>query len=163
MNQFEQDLVELLPRLRRFARSLTRDAVEADDLCQIVIEKALKNQKRKRSDSRLDGWIFMIARNQWLDMQRRSRRMDGKVVSIDGEDRPDLLADAVPADDPLVAMTIHKAIGELPNEQKEAAALVWVEGYSYKEAAGMLDIPIGTLTSRLSRARAWLVTQMEAV
>lgn len=155
--------MELLPRLRRFTRALTRDTVEADDLCQAVIEKALKNQKRKRSDGRLDGWIFMIARNQWLDQQRRSRRMDARVVSIDDEGRQDRLAGVISADKTVAAMTIHKAVSELPQEQREAAALVWVEGYSYKEAAGLLSIPMGTLTSRLSRARRWLITQMEAV
>jgi RNA polymerase sigma factor (sigma-70 family) len=161
LNDFEQELVEMIPRLRRFARSLTRDAVEADDLCQAAIEKALRHQKRKRSDARLDGWLFMIARNHWLDSIRRIRREGEIVMPFDGADNA--IAKAAVDEDPIAAMTIHQVMNKLPPDQLEAAALVWVEGYSYKEAAGLLKIPIGTLTSRLSRARTRLLAQMEAI
>jgi RNA polymerase sigma factor (sigma-70 family) len=159
-DNFERELVALIPRLRRFARSLVRDAHMADDLCQMAIEKALKSRGNKRPEGRLDGWMFMILRNQWLDELRRARRQEGNNVPIDATDiGNDALA--APANDPLAALSVHRALTELPLDQREAAALVWVEGYSYLEAAEMLAIPIGTLTSRLSRARGRVLSQLE--
>lgn len=160
LDHFECELVALIPRLRRFARSLARDPHTADDLCQMAIEKALKNRGNKQPQGRMDGWLFMILRNQWLDELRRARRQEGNNVSIDAhEDANGALAG--PANDPFAAMSVHRVLTELPSDQREAAALVWVEGYSYKEAAELLAIPIGTLTSRLSRARSRVLTQLE--
>jgi RNA polymerase sigma factor (sigma-70 family) len=157
---FERELLALIPRLRRFARSLARDTHMADDLCQMAIEKALKSRGSKRPQGRMDGWMFMILRNQWLDELRRARRQEGSNVPIDATDiGNDALA--APANDPLAALSVHRALLELPLDQREAAALVWVEGYSYQEAAEMLSIPIGTLTSRLSRARTRVLSQLE--
>lgn len=159
MDRFEKNLVALLPRLRRFARSLTKDAVEADDLCQAVIEKALKNRKQKRSDGKLRRWLFMIARNHWLDEMRKIQRVDARMVPM-GQEEEALAAIGPNSADQDNAITVHQMLQALPNEQREAAALVWVEGYAYREAANMLEIPIGTLTSRLSRARSRLAKQL---
>lgn len=162
LNQFERELVDLLPRLRRFARSLARDAAEADDLCQAAIERALKYQDRKRSDGRMDGWMFMIIRNQWYDLQRRSRRAAHNVISLDGEEGSRIANSMAGAEDPAANLAVQHALQALPPEQREAAALVWVDGISYKEAAELLAIPIGTLTSRLSRARSRILSELEA-
>lgn len=159
VEQFESDLLELLPRLRRFARSLTRDATEADDLCQIALEKALKRRGQRRSDARLDAWMFMIMRNCWIDLRRSSQRQARRFVPAEA-------AEGAPASasrtDPLLGLQLHQAMNALPTDQREAVALVWVEGFSYTEAAHCLRIPVGTLTSRLSRARARLVENLEA-
>lgn len=159
MEQFERELLELLPRLRRFARSLTRDATEADDLCQIALEKALKRRGQRRSECRLDAWMFMIMRNCWIDLQRQSRRQAQRFVP---EEAAQGLEISVSDADPLLSLQLHRAMDTLPLDQREAVALVWVEGFSYTEAADCLDIPLGTLTSRLSRARTRLIKTLEA-
>lgn len=161
MEQFERQLLTLLPRLRRFARSLTRDATEADDLCQNTLEKALKRRRQRRDDARLDSWMFMIMRNCWIDEQRSRRRQASRVLSAEAADIDQV--NTAEVSDPLGAMHLHQEMDALPPEQREAAALVWVEGFSYAEAADCLQIPLGTLTSRLSRARARLIKTLEAV
>jgi RNA polymerase sigma-70 factor (ECF subfamily) len=160
LEQFERELLELLPRLRRFARSLTRDATDADDLCQSALEKALERRLQHRQDARLDSWMFMIMRNCWIDGQRSKRRQSARFVSSELAD--DAASSIAQNGDPLAAMTLHQAMNELPAEQREAVALVWVEGFSYAEAAAMLKVPLGTLTSRLSRARSRLIETLEA-
>jgi RNA polymerase sigma factor (sigma-70 family) len=161
VEQFERQLLTLLPRLRRFARSLTRDATEADDLCQNTLEKALKRRRQRRDDARLDSWMFMIMRNCWIDEQRSRRRQASRVLSAEAADIDQV--NTAEVSDPLGAMHLHQEMDALPPEQREAAALVWVEGFSYAEAADCLQIPLGTLTSRLSRARARLIKTLEAV
>lgn len=99
--------------------------------------------------------MFMIMRNCWIDEQRSRRRERARVD-------PDASPEAVPErSDPLAALHLHQGMNALPDEQREAAALVWVEGLSYSEAAELLDIPLGTLTSRLSRARTRLIKTLE--
>jgi RNA polymerase sigma-70 factor (ECF subfamily) len=160
LEQFERELLELLPRLRRFARSLTRDSTEADDLCQTAVEKALKRRLQRRPDARMDAWMFMIMRNSWIDEQRSRRRQADRLLPAEAADHADV--SVAQASDPLTAMTLHEAMNALPVEQREVAALVWVEGFSYAEAADCLQIPLGTLTSRLARARGRLIKTLEA-
>jgi RNA polymerase sigma-70 factor (ECF subfamily) len=160
LETFERELLELLPRLRRFARSLTRNATEADDLCQTAVERALERRLQRREDARLDAWMFMIMRNCWIDGQRSKRRQSDRFLPADAAE--DAGAGAAPRADPLDAMMLHQAMNALPAEQREAVALVWVEGFSYSEAAECLGIPLGTLTSRLSRARDRLMKTLEA-
>jgi RNA polymerase sigma-70 factor (ECF subfamily) len=160
LEQFERELLNLLPRLRRFARSLTRDSTEADDLCQTAVEKALKRRQQWRKGSRLDAWMFMIMRNSWIDGQRSKRRQSSVILPAEAADRAH--AGIAEAADPVSAMHLHQAMNALPTEQHEAAALVWVEGFSYAEAAECLQIPVGTLTSRLARARKRLIETLEA-
>ena len=150
-------MLGLLPRLRRFARSLTRDFAEADDLCQIAVEKALRRRSQWQAGTRLDAWMLMIVRNCWIDETRKRRRQSDRVMPLDA-DQADPRAPA----DPLGDMHLHQAMNALPDEQREATALVWVEGLSYREAADLLQIPIGTLTSRLVRARRKLMKTLEA-
>jgi RNA polymerase sigma factor (sigma-70 family) len=159
LQKFEAELLSLLPRLRRFGRSLTRDVIEADDLCQVVIEKALKSRSQWKQGTRLDAWMYMIMRNCWIDEQRsKSRRIAhfAPLEAVDGARQS-----SSPAFDQLGRIDLHSAIQALPAEQRELVALVWIEGLSYREAADLLNIPIGTLTSRLFRARKALVTSLE--
>jgi RNA polymerase sigma factor (sigma-70 family) len=159
VEKFERELLGLLPRLRRLARSLTRDATQADDLCQTAVEKALTRRSQRREDARLDAWMFMIMRNCWIDERRRKSRESAR---FDASVSADAVSDtAAQTNDPLVTLHLHQAMNALPEEQREAAALVWVEGFSYQEAADWLEIPIGTLTSRLSRARGRLIKSLE--
>lgn len=161
MQAFERELLTLLPRLRRFARALARDAADADDLTQVALERALKARDQWQPGTRLDSWMMTIVRNCWIDEVRsRGRRAqtflpeeEGEGVGADGREALDLRAGM---------HDVGRAMNALPNEQREAIALVLVEGLAYKEAAEMLDIPIGTLTSRLTRGRQALARMLEA-
>lgn len=160
MQQFERKLLDILPRLRRFSRSLTRDAVEAEDLCQLVVERALKSRSKWREGTRLDAWMYKIMRNCWIDEQRSKNRRFAYFTALEivGQIPQE------PASDPgdqLEQLDLHAAVQALPPEQREAVALVWVEGLSYQEAADLLDLPLGTLTSRLFRARRALIASLE--
>ncbi len=144
-----RQIVELLPRLRRFARTIARNVHDADDLVQLAIERALLKYDQWRPELKFDGWMFGIMRNAWIDEVRSRARRDrifapeeaGVTVGHDGsESQVRLLA-------------VQRAVADLPEEQRLAVALVLVEGLSYKEAADVLEVPIGTLTSRLARGR----------
>jgi RNA polymerase sigma-70 factor (ECF subfamily) len=142
-------LAELLPRLRRFARVIARNVADADDLVQVAVEKALARADQWRPGSRLDSWMFGIMKNAWID-EVRARRRRGRVLAP--EEAGATVGDAsTEARD--IALSVQAAMERLPEEQRIAIALVLVEGLSYKEAAESLDIPIGTLTSRLARGR----------
>jgi RNA polymerase sigma factor (sigma-70 family) len=154
-DQTRRELVALLPRLRRFARSLTRNADEADDLVQGALERALRNLDGWTPGTRLDAWMFRIMKNAWID-EVRSRGVRTKVFAPE-EAGLDVGADGAAAMEiHLDAQAVRSAMEQLPNEQRLAVALVLIEGFSYREAAEMLDVPIGTLTSRLARGRAAL-------
>jgi RNA polymerase sigma-70 factor (ECF subfamily) len=160
LERFEGELIDLLPRLRRFARSLTKDAFTADDLCQLTIEKALVRRAQHRSDAQLSSWLFMIMRNCWLDEVRSMRRWSDRFEAGDISESAE--AAAAETSEVVEAMSLAQAMNLLPLEQREAVALVWVEGLSYREASEILQIPIGTLTSRLARARQRLIGTLEA-
>jgi RNA polymerase sigma-70 factor (ECF subfamily) len=152
MSQVEQvrrQIVELLPRLRRFARTVARNVHDADDLVQLAIERALLKYQQWRPELKFEGWMFGIMRNAWIDEVRSRSRRDrifapeeagATVGDGNGESQLHLLA-------------VQRAVADLPEEQRLAVALVLVEGLSYKEAADVLEVPIGTVTSRLARGR----------
>ncbi len=154
--QMRDEVVALLPRLRRFARTLTRDRSDADDVVQIAVERALVRHDQWRPGSRLDSWLFGIVRNAWIDEVRaRSRRSAVFAPEEAGEHIGN------PATDEDFDMrAIRNALFELPEEQRCVVSLVLIEGLSYQEAADALEIPIGTVTSRLARGRATLQTQL---
>jgi RNA polymerase sigma-70 factor (ECF subfamily) len=147
--------VQLLPRLRRFARTIARTPHDADDLVQVTIERALRRFDQLRPDSRLESWMFGIMRNAWIDEVRARVRSDrlfapeeaGVNVAHGGES-------------PVDALAIQSALQRLPEEQRMAIGLVLVEGLSYKEAAEVMEVPIGTLTSRLARGREALAAML---
>jgi RNA polymerase sigma-70 factor (ECF subfamily) len=145
-------LGELLPRLRRFARVITRNVQDADDLVQVAAEKALARAAQWRPDSRLDSWMFGIMKNAWIDEIRARRRRQRMLAPEEaGADVGDASAEARD-----IALSVQAAMERLPQEQRLAVALVLVEGQSYKDAAEILGIPVGTLMSRLARGRAAL-------
>src|SRR5580692_3840979 len=144
-----EELVALLPRLRRFARNLTRNPHDADDVVQMALERALAKLDQWRSDARLDGWMFKIVRNVWID-ELRSRGRRGKIFV--GAEAGENVGEA-PIERATEVMAVQSAMASLPEEQRSAVSLVLVEGLPYKEAAEVLGIPIGTLTSRLARGR----------
>lgn len=162
MNDFQTGLVELLPRLRRFARVLrTRDA-DAQDLVQQTIERALAAQSKFRPGTRLDSWTFTIMRRLAIDEGRSILRW-ARIVSPEDETTA-RAPDASQADEGLRAdaLAVRDAIHALSEDQRHAVALVLVEGLSYAEAAQVLGVPAGTLTSRLVRGRQSLMQTLAA-
>lgn len=148
--EFRRDLVALLPRLRRFARALAGGSDTAEDLLQSAIERALNRSDSYDTRRRLDSWMFKLMQNLWFDMKRAARPAapDSEDVDMLGEDG----RQTVESRDDL--RRAREAFDALPEEQRAVMALVVLDGYSYAEAAGVLDVPIGTIMSRLARARA---------
>jgi len=151
-------MMALLPRLRRFALALSGRSADADDLVQDTVERALRNLDRFTPGTRLDSWMFRIAQNLWIDRLRANKVRAG-TVNLD--DAPDASVDGVRAAEAhaLLSATL-RALEELPQEQREVVALVLIDGMPYREAAEVLDVPIGTVTSRLARARDSLAARV---
>ena len=149
---FREELAALLPRLRRFGRVITRNVADADDLVQVAVEKALTHAGQWRPGSRMDSWMFGIMKNAWIDEVRARRRRERVHAP---EEAGATVGDASAAARD-IALSVEAAMAQLPEEQRMAIALVLVEGLSYKDAAAALEIPIGTLTSRLARGRETL-------
>lgn len=154
---FEDEMLALLPRLRRFARSLARDAADADDLCQVAVEKALQARRSWQPGTRMDSWMYRIMRNAWIDNTRARTR--ASETFVDAEAGATIGGDGG-AEARVALREVESAMRRLPDEQREAVALVLVEGLAYREAADILDIPIGTLTSRLVRGRHALMAEL---
>lgn len=149
IEDLRNEIIAMLARLRRFARSLARDPHDADDLVQITVERALGRADQFHMDSHFAGWVFGIMRNAWID-ECRSRRMRAPLHA------PQESAEAVgdpAAGSQVELLCIQDALFQLPEEQRLAVSLVLIEGFAYKEAAEIMNVPIGTLTSRLSRGR----------
>jgi RNA polymerase sigma-70 factor, ECF subfamily len=149
-------IVGLLPRLRRFARSLSRNQHDADDLVQSAVERAWKNSDQLRPGANLASWMFGIMRNAWVDNLRARGRRGEVALPEDSGSHPAVSA----ADTDPSLWAVSEAMDKLPEDQRLAIALVLVEGMSYKEAAAVLEIPIGTLTSRLARGRTALAAAL---
>lgn len=160
-----REMAELLPRLRRFCRSLATSPDAADDLAQATIERALRNLDRFEDGTRLDRWMVRIAHNLWLDERRaaRNRMPHDDIAELADPPAGDLVAELETLSE---SARVRAAISRLGEEQRSVVALVLVEGHSYAEAAEILDVPVGTIMSRLSRARArlqqWLGPREEA-
>ena len=152
MNDFLDQLETCVPALRRYARALTRNADLADDLVQDCLERAISRRGLFRPSGPVRAWLFTILLNLHRNALRSSRRR-GELMHIDAV--PEI---STPAPQPgYVALAeMARAIDTLPLEQKEALLLVTLEGLAYQEAADILKIPLGTLMSRLGRARAAL-------
>ncbi len=154
-----QGIVELLPRLRRYAYALTGARADADDLLQATVERVLK--KGAPDDVNLGKWAFRVCKNIWID-EIRSRKVRGAAVEsgkIGGEEKVDgerMMMDKIAFNE------VNKAMGALPDEQRAALSLVALEGFSYAEAAQALDAPIGTIMSRIARARKALIKTLGA-
>ena len=150
-------IIGLLPRLRRFARNLTRNPHDADDVVQIAIERALTRLDQWHRDARLDSWLFRIVRNAWIDEMRSRARRDALFAPEEAGEAIGVAA----IDREVDRLSVEAAMARLPEEQRLAVSLVLVEGLPYREAALVLDVPIGTLTSRLARGRAALQAMLQ--
>ena len=158
LDTIRHQMVQLLPRLRRFAIALTGSAADGDDLVQDTVERALKNLHAWEPGSRLDSWMFRIAKNRFIDTRRSAKR--GKTESIETADEYAALDGERAMQSHLTFQDTAKALQTLPVEQRQAVALVLVDGLTYREAADILEIPIGTLTSQIARAREALMTAL---
>ncbi|MDT3230743.1 sigma-70 family RNA polymerase sigma factor [Pseudomonas sp. rhizo25] len=148
MHELDEQLRELIPRLRRFAVSLTRNTSSADDLVQATLERAIIAWADKRIEGDLRAWLFSILYRQFLDAHRRNRRYARMLEFFTGRD------DAHPSvERTVMAQSTLQAFDQLTAEQRALLLWVSVEGLSYKAVADILDVPIGTVMSRLSRAR----------
>jgi len=154
--EFGERIVELLPRLRRFARSLSRNQHDADDLVQSVLERAWKNLGQLEPGASLASWMFGIMKNAWIDSRRAHGRRGEVPLPENSGDHPAVS----PTDLNTNLWALSEAMDKLPEEQRLAVALVLVEGLSYKEASEVLEIPQGTLTSRLARGRMALAAML---
>lgn len=149
--EFRDDLAELLPRLWRFAVMLTRSRDHADDLLQSACERALSRHRQFRPGTRMDSWLYSIVHSIWKnDVRRESTRRDilarmpEESAAVDGERV---------ASGKIFLSEVLSVMETLPEQQSSAMLLVYVDGLSYDEAAGILDVPVGTVMSRLARAR----------
>jgi RNA polymerase sigma-70 factor, ECF subfamily len=149
VENIQEQIVALLPRLRRFARSLVRNPHDADDAVQIAVERALLRLDQWHRDARLDSWLFKILRNAWID-EVRSRGRRAKIFLA--EEEGEFVGEAS-MEREIDRWTAETALSSLPEDQRLAVSLVLVEGLSYKDAAEVLEVPVGTLTSRLARGR----------
>ena len=158
MSSVRREIVALLPRLRRLAWAISRDGSDVDDLLQMTVERALTRSDSWVPGTRLDMWMFRIMKNLWID-EMRTRTRWGKLV----ERMPDSMEigdHGAGADDLLDTVELSRIktlVDELPDEQRLAIKLVLLGEHSYAEAATLLEIPEGTLTSRLARGRASLL------
>lgn len=151
-DEIRERMVAVLPRLRRFAYALTGNAEQGDDLVQDACLRALSRIDQWQPGTRLDSWMYRIAQNIWLD-RVRANKVRGEVVDVE-------VAEAIAGSDgravtesELTLQAVAAALARLPAEQRAVVALVCVEGASYKEAAEITGVPIGTVMSRLARAR----------
>ncbi|WP_083566930.1 RNA polymerase sigma factor [Hyphomicrobium sp. CS1GBMeth3] len=159
MDEIQSRMIQLLPRLRRFALALTGDKDKADDLVQDTCERALAHLDQWKPGTSLDSWMYRIAQNIWVDnhrgrkAQRDERQLDEaeNLMGVDGRNI---------TESRLTLAAVVESIGRLPPDQQVLVAMVCVEGISYKEAASILNIPIGTVMSRLSRARQALFSAL---
>lgn len=143
-------MLDLLPRLRRFATGLAGNPSDGDDLCQMSLERALANRSKWAEGTRLDSWMYRIMRNIWIDEGRKQTR--SRQTFIDEEAGMGVGGEG--AQEAAVELSnVDRAMQQLPDEQREAVLLVMVEGYTYKEAAEIVGCPVGTLNSRLVRGR----------
>lgn len=148
MQELHERLLACLPRLRRYARALTGDSASADDLVQDTVERGWARIAQWRPDGDLRAWLFGIMHNLHIDNLRRS---PPPVLELDDGDLP-----AAPSGEPLGLRDLERALQQLPPAQREVLLLVALEEMHYEDVAATLDIPLGTVMSRLSRAREHL-------
>ena len=150
-----EEIVAFLPRLRRFAYSLTGNLPDGDDLVQEACLRALDRAHQWQDGTRIDSWMFRIAQNLWIDKARAAKvRHDARLTMQLDAELDDASRNA--AEHRLALQAVSDGIAALPADQQVVIALVCVDGLSYREAADAVGVPIGTVMSRLSRARQTL-------
>ena len=158
--ELRRQIVEVIPRMRRFARGLCGNASDADDLVQVALEKALTRLHQFQPGTRLDSWLFRIVQTSFLDDRRKAARREEGMDMTTLESLPQMSSpDPNPSRSELA--DVYRALDTLPDEQRQLILLVLVEGYSYQEAADLMATPIGTVMSRLSRARKALMAALK--
>jgi RNA polymerase sigma-70 factor (ECF subfamily) len=150
MYEFHRLIEHEIPRLRRYARALTRDSSRADDLVQDTLVRGLAKAHLWQPGTNMRAWLFAIMHNQYVNNVRRAQR-EGAIVDVD-QVASTLVATADPTASRQLSELDH-ALGHLSKRQREVVLLVGLEGMSYDEAAKILRVPIGTIRSRLGRAR----------
>ncbi|MFG1418572.1 sigma-70 family RNA polymerase sigma factor [Xanthobacter sp. V0B-10] len=151
-------VLEFLPALRAFARSLTRNRTEADDLVQETLLKALANIDRFDPGTNLRAWLFTILRNTYYTDMRKRRRENEGLATLAQQD-----GNVGPSQEwSMTLQSLQEALGHLPDDQREALVLVGAAGLSYEEAAEVCGCALGTIKSRVNRARAKLLVLMGA-
>lgn len=157
VEQWHSEMVALLPRLRRFALSLSGTVEDAEDLLQATVEKALKNADKFEPGTDLDKWMFRICKNLWLD-EWRARKRRGPSVDVTSYGAEPWIDGEESANNKILVEELKTVLGSMSTEHREVLELVVIEGYAYKEVADMVDVPIGTVMSRLARARQKLAS-----
>jgi len=148
-------LVGLIPHLRRFARGLTKDPDKADDLVQEACERAMKKLTRPGEELHLKNLLYRIIYNRWIDNLRRRKTRFAKLKVL-SEQNKFKTSDLDTGDRLDIVLDLQSALDKLDNEHRAAIMLIGVEGYSYAEAAAVLEVPPGTVASRVARARTKL-------
>jgi RNA polymerase sigma factor (sigma-70 family) len=148
----------ILPMLRRFAYSLTGNPADADDLVQTTLEKILNKGVPSGVDE--TRWAFKVCRNVWID-EYRSRKVRQNAVLKPELQEPQTANEYQQFDNKETLAHVNKAMSTLPDDQRAILSLVAVQGMSYKEVASSMEIPVGTVMSRLSRARVALMDMMK--
>ena len=158
MDDFGRLLEAQIPRLRRYARALTRDVARADDLVQSCLTRAVAKQHLWQPGTNLRAWLFTLLHNQNVNEVRRSAREGVSVAVEDVEPILTVQSNAIPT---LQLRDLERALGQLPQEQRQVIRLVGLEGMRYEEVATIVNVPIGTVRSRLSRGRDQLRRLMD--
>ncbi len=158
VQDLKKDLIAMLPRLRRFARTMTRSVTEADDLVQEACLRALSRSDQWDPSQPLDRWVFRITRNLWIsELRKRQVRLGQGHVPADETTE---LVSRDTGEESVVASQLKGKIAALPQDLSSVLLLVSVEGYSYAETAELLSVPIGTVMSRVHRARKLLAQEL---
>ncbi|HEY0522640.1 MAG TPA: sigma-70 family RNA polymerase sigma factor [Stellaceae bacterium] len=158
LDDFGRLLETEIPRLRRYARALTRDAARADDLVQETLCRALRKAHLWEPGSNLRAWLFTLLHNQHVNDVRKVVR---EGLSTPVEEVAPLLSMPATQSMKLEMRDLDRAIGQLPDEQRQVVLLIGLEGLRYEQVAEILDVPVGTVRSRLSRARETLRRLMD--
>ena len=157
-DQFKSDMITLLPRLRRFALSLTRSGPDADALLQDACTTALQKWQQYDPSQPLDRWLFRVVRNLWVSEIRKRKVRHGE-GQVDAEDAQELQS-AGNVDDVVTAKQVRGKVADLEPDLAQPLMLVCAEGYSYREVSELLGVPIGTVMSRIHRARKLLISSL---
>ena len=154
MTEFAQLLGDQIPKLRRYARALTRNVDAADDLVQDTLVRAVAKQALWQEGTNLRAWLFTLMHNQHVNDVRRNVRT-GEQVAMDSASALSLTATTDPTGSRQLS-ELERALDKLPMEQRQVILLIGLEGMSYEDAAAICSVPIGTVRSRLSRGRVSL-------
>lgn len=158
MDDIQELIVREIPQLRKFALSLTKSPYAADDLVQDGLERAIRKRHLWKRHGSIRGWLFRVMYNVFINQGAQRKRRDGQLDIDEMVDAPSVAAVQVKR---LEVRDVSTALKYLPEDQRAAIVLTAVEGFSYDEAADILDVPIGTLRSRLFRGRETLRVQCQ--